>query len=402
MKKIFTLSFLFLTLSHGFAQTAIYDITMPSTIGLTQTSGDMCSAPFNVEEAHQTTASNMWGATWESDFCGVVNSITVELMFTVSDGSTPHPSSLNGVFSNNVDPGAMVNCASGTTLYWVIDPANYITSGTNTLLFDFSTSGNVHQLDNLPYAGDPYMRITVDYTPTTPPVASINTFKDVTCFEGGDGQINIDVTGGSNPYTFDWDNDGTGDFDDPEDLTGLTAGTYTVIVKDDNGCTDTISQTISEPGAVDVTVNQNGAMLSAGAVGVSYQWLDCSDYSVITGETSQSFTATSDGMYAVEITDGACIDTSACITITGVGISETDQIVFSLYPNPVKDEVQLTIKGGDNINIAIFDINGKAVYVQSNVNASVLTIDMSQFENGVYFVQLKSSQNTLTKRLIKT
>lgn len=53
---------------------------------------------------------------------------------------------------------------------------------------------------------------------------------------GSDGSINITVLGGAPVYTFDWDNDGTGDFDDDEDLTGLTSGFYTVAVNSDAGC----------------------------------------------------------------------------------------------------------------------------------------------------------------------
>jgi hypothetical protein len=56
---------------------------------------------------------------------------------------------------------------------------------------------------------------------------------------GSDGSIDLTVTGGSTPYTYDWDNDGTGDFDDTEDLGGLTCGTYIVVVMCDAGCTAT-------------------------------------------------------------------------------------------------------------------------------------------------------------------
>jgi hypothetical protein len=57
----------------------------------------------------------------------------------------------------------------------------------------------------------------------------------------GSGAIDLTVTGGAGGNTFDWDNDGTGDFDDLEDLSGLNTGTYSVIVIDANGCTDTLS-----------------------------------------------------------------------------------------------------------------------------------------------------------------
>jgi len=56
---------------------------------------------------------------------------------------------------------------------------------------------------------------------------------------GDDGEIDITVTGGNPAYTFDWDNDGTGDYDDEEDLTGLAGGTYIVAIEDAAGCTAT-------------------------------------------------------------------------------------------------------------------------------------------------------------------
>ncbi len=54
--------------------------------------------------------------------------------------------------------------------------------------------------------------------------------------EGDDGVIDITVTGGAPAYTFDWNNDGTGDFDDTEDLTGVSDGFYTVVVMGAAGC----------------------------------------------------------------------------------------------------------------------------------------------------------------------
>jgi hypothetical protein len=59
---------------------------------------------------------------------------------------------------------------------------------------------------------------------------------------GADGTIDLTVSGGVPVYTFDWDNDGTGDYDDLEDLSGLVTGTYIVTVLDSLGCeaTETI------------------------------------------------------------------------------------------------------------------------------------------------------------------
>ncbi|MFT7612312.1 MAG: hypothetical protein ACI9J3_001267 [Parvicellaceae bacterium] len=53
------------------------------------------------------------------------------------------------------------------------------------------------------------------------------------------GSIDLTVTGNVGSQLYDWDNDGTGDYDDLEDLSALLAGTYTVVVADSIGCMDT-------------------------------------------------------------------------------------------------------------------------------------------------------------------
>jgi hypothetical protein len=56
---------------------------------------------------------------------------------------------------------------------------------------------------------------------------------------GNDGEIDLTVTGGTEPYTYSW-TDGAEFTSDSEDLTGLAAGTYEVTVTDANGCTTSL------------------------------------------------------------------------------------------------------------------------------------------------------------------
>lgn len=85
--------------------------------------------------------------------------------------------------------------------------------------------------------GEASIEIAVNELPT---IESYVTTEELL---GADGSININVTGGTPAYDFDWDNDGVGEFGDSEDLTGIAGGTYIVVVKDANGCEDT--ETIS-------------------------------------------------------------------------------------------------------------------------------------------------------------
>ena len=76
---------------------------------------------------------------------------------------------------------------------------------------------------------------------------------------GGDGAIDITVTGGAGPYTFDWNTDESGDFDDAEDLSDLIGGVYLVVVKDQNGCTTEVTIDLTSQLGIEVT---NASLLS--------------------------------------------------------------------------------------------------------------------------------------------
>lgn len=66
---------------------------------------------------------------------------------------------------------------------------------------------------------------------------------------------------------------------------------------------------------IDTTVTQNGDTLFAQSGYPNYQWLDCSTMEPIEGATNSWFLPTETGSYAVEITEGQCVQTSNCHTV---------------------------------------------------------------------------------------
>jgi hypothetical protein len=88
---------------------------------------------------------------------------------------------------------------------------------------------------------------TASVTITQPVVllASISSSTNATCNGFADGTVNLSVTGGTSlpsNYSYSWSNSSI-----TEDLSGLAAGTYSVVVTDANSCTATASVTITEP-----------------------------------------------------------------------------------------------------------------------------------------------------------
>lgn len=68
---------------------------------------------------------------------------------------------------------------------------------------------------------------------------------------GSDGAIYLSIYSTSYPFIIDWDNDGTGDNDDNENIFYLTAGDYTVLVTDVNGCYTELTVTVESQLGVD-------------------------------------------------------------------------------------------------------------------------------------------------------
>jgi hypothetical protein len=80
-------------------------------------------------------------------------------------------------------------------------------------------------------------------------------------------------------------------------------------------------------------------------------------------------------------------------------IAEETSNFASIYPNPTKG--LLNIVASQNSTVQIMNITGQQVLTQFDVNANEkTTIDMNEFSNGVYFVQISNGQFSKTERVV--
>ncbi|REK48926.1 MAG: PKD domain-containing protein [Bacteroidetes bacterium] len=154
-------------------------------------------------------------------------------------------------------------------------------------------------------------------------LASIN---NVTCFGGSNGSISVTASGGTAPYTYQWSNGST-----TSSIFGLPAGTYTVTVTDSLGCKNKRTFIITQPAklqgtAVSTPANcnvPNGTATvypSGGTAPYSYLWSN--------GQSTQTATGLSPGLYSVSILDAnGCVGT-VNVTVSGTGF-------FPDVPGPI-------------------------------------------------------------------
>jgi hypothetical protein len=156
---------------------------------------------------------------------------------------------------------------------------------------------------------------------------------------------------------------------------------------------------VENPAPAIPTITSDGTILTATSA-TTYQWYCNGD--LIAGATNQTYTPTKAGKYVVRITDSkGCVyqySTGLAFTIT-TGVSENELAQkLSFYPNPTTgiisvDNAQLN---GAPYEIRIFDAVGKQIDTKKNATV----IDLSAYENGIYFLQVSDNNHTtFTKKI---
>ena len=161
------------------------------------------------------------------------------------------------------------------------------------------------------------------------------------------------------------------------------------IVSSSTGCDSIVSLflTINEINSSIVQIDDT--TLSSVATGAIYQWLDCNDnYNPIAGENNQTFTATSNGEYALQVTGNGCTDTSSCVTINSVDNENQLFEPFAVFPNPTNSIVKITfMKTHPEVRLRLLDLNGRKVYSSINTNCHKLEFEIAE-ESGIYLLEV--------------
>jgi hypothetical protein len=245
-------------------------------------------------------------------------------------------------------------------------------------------------------------------TITQPAAIGINAVPTmISCAGLNNGQIFVSASGGSAPLTYSLN--GT-TFVSGNTFNGLSAGTYTVTVKDANGCQQTFSTTITEPAPLSLTCATTVSNGSDGTITVtgtggnlpySYSMNGINFYS------GSLFSGLAIGTYTVYIKDANGCISSTEVTVNTSGLGEFGFSLIQLYPNPNKGVFELEIEGivGTNIEAKLFNVSGQLVssfQLTAKDGKVKQTIEMSKkLAAGTYYLGLYNEQKTMVKQFIK-
>jgi hypothetical protein len=120
------------------------------------------------------------------------------------------------------------------------------------------------------------------------------------------------------------------------------------------------------------------------------------------GSTGQSFTATSNGSYAVEITENGCVETSNCVSITSASISNENMgIQLIVYPNPNNGLFHISFPEtllGQTTRLT----NSIGQIIETGiVHSTLIDYDLSNLSFGIYFIQVQTTKGMITQKIVK-
>ncbi|WP_294670258.1 T9SS type A sorting domain-containing protein [uncultured Fluviicola sp.] len=308
-----------------------------------------------------TSVTGLTAGTWT---CTVTdaNSCVASIDFTVTQ---PTAISLTAASQTNIscnggaDGAATVNAATGGAGGYTYDwtPGNPIGDGTT------SVTGLTAGTWTCTVTDANSCVASVNFTVTQPTAVSLTAASqtNVSCNGGANGAAVVNpATGGTGAFTYDW-TPGTPTGDGTTSITGLTAGAYSVTATDVNGCTATVSFTITEPpvlaitGASQTEVSCNGGAngtatvtATGGTTGYTYSWTP-------SGGTAATATGLTAGSYTATVTDAnGCTATQSFVI--------TEPTALDLSNN---SQTNVLCNGGSTGSATVTPTGGTGTYTYS-------------------------------------
>jgi gliding motility-associated-like protein len=324
----------------------------------------------NIEDPANLYSNTYFVTISDANGCTTNNQFTVDAGATINiEGSVAPPSC-----SNSLDGEIELTIDGGTA------PYNYEWSGNlgNTPNPNTATTGNY----SVTVTDSNSCSNTAVFEVLAPTALSLNyTANNATCNGIANGSIDLSVSGGASPYSYDW----SGALPDVEDPNGVAALNYSVTVTDNNGCTATLDNiNISQPEAIVIALssspascgNADGeatAAVSGGTAPYTFAWTNASN-TPSTGQVNA-------GTYSLTVTDS-----NGCTASNTTSVSNQDAPTIAVLNS------SNTTCSGNNGSISIAVTNATTSYSVLWSNGST-TETLTNLPANTYSVTVTDANN---------
>jgi hypothetical protein len=209
--------------------------------------------------------------------------------------------------------------------------------------------------------------------------------KGVKCNGDNNGSVSVSASGGTPGYTYLWSNSTTG-----TSISNLTAGTYSVIVTDANGCTASRAHTLVAPDPLTVGIattkapscaesldGQMTATPSGGVPTYTYLWSNTSTNALATGLAENTYSVTVTDRNGCTASQSSFLDAPLPIVVTLDGTPPTcangdnGRVWVTRVQNQPSSTLQYVWNTGDNTFEALNLPEGSYTVTVSSANGSV-------------------------------
>ena len=336
--------------------------------------------------------SNILLNSFEADFgCQIAHSFSVGLpIFTVSTVDAT---------CGNLDGSALINLSNLSSVYtyqWSAGSTSQTISGLGAGVYTVTVTSSNGCSEERMFVINELGAASI----------SVST-SDVSCNGICDGTATLSATGGTGPYTYQWN--------DPLSqtsvmATGLCEGILIATITNNAGCKSFSNILIMEPDSIDLVVYSTDVVFGCdgsiradvfgGSPPYIYTWDDPSSQS--------NFIANNlcGGAYTLTITDAnGCVSSKSAVVYNG-GQELEPALGVRVYPIPSRGKfnVVLTLNRKEPVSLQLFNLLGETViYKDLGFQAGVIKniVDISSAQSGIYFLVIKTGETFQVKKIVK-
>lgn len=378
--------------SNGCPQTETVTITEPAPLASTMTTIDVGCAASGTATINVSGGTGPYTYLWSdggnssSDINLTVGTYTV--LVTDSNGCTLSDTAIivNSSGITNTNSYTDITCFGMNNGSATINPSGGNAPYSYSWTPFVGTTPTVNNLGPGSYtvtATDANGCVTsATFTFTEPAqLTSISASTNVSCNGGNDGSGTVSPAGGTGPYSYAWSPSGGSS----QTANGLSAGSYTIVVTDAHGCTNTQSISVTQPTTLTVS-SQNDSVCIGQSVNISasgnggiapytYAW---SNGPSTPSQTVNPVTTTT---YTVTITDANSCTSTAVSTVTinpSPSAAFTSNAINGTY-TLTGQASQLCFTGPPGVSSWSWDLNGISTSAQQSPCVTVTSADVGPF-----------------------